>query len=240
MKKPIIGITPQYDYKNKFLRIHEDYMRAIKASGAIPYMLPLEIDEGDVGQLISLFDGFLFPGGPDINPFLFKEETIPEGGIVIPERDNFEKLVFDAAYNANKPMLGICRGIQAFNIFLGGGIYQDIKTQYHSNNIIGHYQKSPDKVKTHSVDIISGSLLDKILNKKKIKVNSFHHQALSKLAPSLDLSAISKDSLAEAVYDKSRRFLLGVQWHPEHLHSVDGDQFKIFEAFVRACVLTLP
>lgn len=81
MKKPIIGITPQYDYKNKFLRIHEDYMRAIKASGAIPYMLPLEIDEGDVGQLISLFDGFLFPVGQILILFYLRRRLFLKEGL---------------------------------------------------------------------------------------------------------------------------------------------------------------
>lgn len=235
MEKPIIGITPQYDYKNNFVRIQANYLKAIKAAGGIPYLLPLEIDNSDLDQIIKQFDGFLFSGGPDIDPFLFNEETIPEGGIVLPERDKLEEAIFNHAYIHNKPMLGICRGLQAFNIFLGGSIYQDIEAQYFHNPSIGHYQKSADPVKTHSVKIMPDSLLHQIIPKETIKVNSFHHQAIKTLSPRLKTAALSPDSLIEAAYSLTKTFLLGVQWHPEHLYSFDPNQLALFKAFVNAC-----
>lgn len=76
VNKPIIGITPQVDYKDDFLRIHSNYMRAIKASQGIPFLLPIDIDKEDLDKIIDYFDGFLFTGGPDIDPFLFNEEPI--------------------------------------------------------------------------------------------------------------------------------------------------------------------
>ena len=235
MKKPIIAITPQYDYENNFLRIGENYMKAIKCAGGIPVLLHLDINDNEGEQITDHFDGFLFPGGPDIDPFLFGEETIPEGGVVLPERDYMEKLIFQSAYKKEKPILGICRGIQVINIFLGGTIYQDIESQYISNISLGHYQKSANEVKTHSVNIKKNSLLDKIIGKDNIKVNSFHHQAISRLAPCLKIAGSSSDSIIESVYDPCRKFLLGVQWHPEHLYPFDEDQMKIFKTFVNAC-----
>ncbi len=235
MKKPTIGITPQYDYNNNFVRIQGNYLKAIKAAGGIPYLLPLEIDTEDVKQIIKQFDGFLFPGGPDLDPFLFNEETIPQGGVVLPERDKIEQAIFLQAYENNKPMLGICRGLQAFNIFLGGNIYQDLKAQYSSNPSIGHYQKSADPVQTHSVDIIPNTLLSKILPSQTIKVNSFHHQAIKTLSPHLKASAISKDSLVEAAFDPSKSFVIGVQWHPEHLYLESPSHLALFQAFIKAC-----
>ncbi len=235
IRKPIIAITPQVDYKDDFLRIHSNYMKAIKASQAVPLLLPIDIDKEDVDQIINCFDGFLFTGGPDIDPFLFAEEPISECGVILPERDYLEEVIFKAAYKANKPMLGICRGIQAFNIFLGGTIYQDLKAQF-KGDLIGHYQKSADQVLTHTVNINDDSLLGQILNKEEIRVNSFHHQAISTLAPSLKTAATSKDSIIEAVYDPSKKFLLGVQWHPEHLYSFDLNHLKIFQALIKACL----
>lgn len=235
MAKPIIGITPQYDYDHGFIRIGENYMKAIKAAGGIPYLLPLEINQDDVGEIVDLFHGFVFSGGPDLDPFLFGEETIPQAGLVIDKRDNLEQKIFEAAYKKDKPLLGICRGMQAFNIFLGGTIYQDIETLYTSSISIGHYQKSANEVLSHSVEIVATSLLDEILNKETIKVNSFHHQGVKKLAPSLEAAAFSRDLLAEAIYSKTRNFLLAVQWHPEHLYNLDENQFKIFRAFIEAC-----
>lgn len=235
VNKPIIGITPQVDYKDDFLRIHSNYMRAIKASQGIPFLLPIDIDKEDLDKIIDYFDGFLFTGGPDIDPFLFGEEPIRECGVVLAERDYLEQTIFEAAYKANKPMLGICRGIQAFNIFLGGTIYQDLKAQF-KGALIGHYQKSADDVLTHTVSICYDSLLGQILTKEEIRVNSFHHQAIKTLAPALKTAANSKDSVIEAVYDPSKKFLLGVQWHPEHLYSFDLNNLKIFQAFIKACI----
>ena len=235
MKKPIIGITPQYDYERNRIWIHPNYLAAIKHVGGIPCLLPLETSYDDVKQMIDFFDGFLFPGGPDVDPFFFHEETIPEGGVVVPQRDHMEQLVFLNAYEANKPILGICRGIQVFNIFLGGTIFQDLGAQFLSSRRIGHYQKSADEVRTHRVRIEPDSLLDQILGKKDIKVNSFHHQGIRDLAPTLEIAATSFDSLIEAVFDPSKKFLLGLQWHPEHLFSFDKDQEKLFHAFVKAC-----
>ena len=235
MKKPIIGITPQYDYNNNFVRIQNNYLKAIKAAGGIPFLLPLEIDKKDLDQIINHIDGFLFSGGPDIDPFLFGEETIPGGGIVIPERDAMEQATFSYAYKHDKPMLGVCRGLQAFNIFLGGTIYQDLTTQYLHSPSICHYQKSGDRVLTHSINIIPNTLLSSIIPKETIKVNSFHHQAIKSLSPNLKPAAKSKDSIIEAAYSVTRTFLLGVQWHPEHLYSFDNNQLAIFEAFILAC-----
>ncbi len=236
MIKPLIGITPQYDYDNNFIRIQAHYLEAISTAGGIPFLLPLDTDPNDIDQIIRNFDGFLFPGGPDIDPLSFGEETIPEGGIVLPKRDRIEKLIFESTYKTNKPLFGICRGLQAFNIFLKGTIYQDIGAQYDSSPRIGHYQKSADEVMSHTINIRSNSILDKLLKKTNIRVNSFHHQAINELAPSLEVAARSPDNLIEAAYSKSKPFLLGVQWHPEHLYSIDQDQFTIFKAFIDNCI----
>ncbi len=235
MKKPLIGLTPQYDYERNRIWIGPNYMDAVRAAGGIPIVLPLQIDTEELAVVADSCDGFLFTGGPDINPFRFHEETMPGCGVVIPERDKMEEDLFHIAMESNKPILGICRGIQIFNVFLGGTLYQDIPLQLGTDSLIAHSQVSGNAVLSHSIAIEKDSLLFSILAKETIQVNSFHHQAIKDLAPSLEVAGTSPDSLIEAVYLRDRRFVLGVQWHPEHLFRTDEDSYKIFAAFVHAC-----
>lgn len=236
MKKPLIGLTPQYDYERNRIWIGPNYMDAVRAAGGVPILLPLLIDKEELAVAADSCDGFLFTGGPDISPFRFREETIQGCGVVIPERDKMEEDLFHIAMESNKAILGICRGIQIFNVFLGGTLYQDIPIQLGKDTLIAHSQPSGNAVLSHSVAIEKESLLFSILAKKYIQVNSFHHQAIKDLAPSFEVAGTSPDSLIEAVYLRDRRFVLGVQWHPEHLFRTDEDSYKIFTAFVHACI----
>lgn len=235
MKKPIIGITPQYDYERDRVWIGPNYMNAVRAAGGVPILLPLHVKKEELTIAAEMCDGFLFSGGPDISPFRFGEETIQECGVVIPERDQMEENLFSIAMESDKPILGICRGIQVLNVFLGGTIYQDITAQFKSTIQLAHSQKSGNAVLSHSVIIEKDTLLSNIISKEYIQVNSFHHQAIKDMAPSLEVAAISPDSLIEAVYHPDKSFFLGVQWHPEHLYKTNEDAQKLFKAFVNAC-----
>ncbi|MDF2474112.1 MAG: peptidase [Anaerocolumna sp.] len=235
MKKPIIGLTPQYDSERDRIWIGPNYMNAIRAAGGIPILLPLHVKKEDLVVAAEMCDGFLFTGGSDISPFRFGEETIQQCGVVQPERDLMEEDLFSIAMESDKPILGICRGIQILNVFLGGTLYQDISTQFDSSVMLAHYQKSGNAVLSHNVIVEKDTLLCDIVGKEYMPVNSFHHQAIKDLAPTLEIAAVSPDSLIEAVYRPDKSFFLGVQWHPEHLYRKNEDALKIFEAFVDAC-----
>ena len=129
MKKPVIGITPSHNTENDDISLRPTYLRAVQAAMAIPVVLPLEITQEDLGQLVHMCDGFLFSGGPDPHPFLFGEETQAHCGNASVARDTMELLLLKAAMAAGKPILGICRGAQIINVGLGGTIYQDIPSQ---------------------------------------------------------------------------------------------------------------
>ncbi|QEY34944.1 gamma-glutamyl-gamma-aminobutyrate hydrolase family protein [Caproiciproducens galactitolivorans] len=233
MVKPIIGITPLFDTELQRLWIRPNYLHAVEASGGIPLVLPLTQDEGDIAALAQRCGGFLFSGGPDPHPALYGEETLCFCGAIDNRRDRFEVSLLNQAVQLDKPVFGICRGIQVMNVALGGSLYQDIPAQA-AGEPVAHYQHPPYDVPVHNIDIAENNPLYNILQKAKIMVNSMHHQAVKTVAPPLRPAAKSKDGLVECVFLPGRRFFLGVQWHPEYLFDTDSDAKKLFRAFVMA------
>lgn len=230
--KPLIGLTPQYDYERKRIFIVENYIHSIVLTGGIPVLLPLHGEEEDFKALSHSLDGFLFTGGPDIDPITYEEETMEACGVIVPERDKMETTLFSYVYPLGKPILGICRGIQVMNVCLGGTLYQDLSQV---KDTIAHYQKSENHVLTHFVITEQNSLLHKITGNREFRVNSFHHQVIKDVAHSLQVSATSKDGCIEAVEDSKHKFLMGVQWHPEHLTTFDPNAYRLFSSFIEAC-----
>lgn len=143
-----------------------------------------------------------------------------------------ETIVLKEAIADDKPVLGICRGIQFINAALGGKLYQDIPTQRPSE--INHHQNPPYNVPVHNVSIAAGSPLHKCLEVEQLPVNSYHHQAVKIMAPELVVMAKAPDGIVEAVYKPDNRFLWAVQWHPEFSYQTDINSMKIFKAFVDA------
>lgn len=235
MRKPIIGVIPQYDLETKRVKVETVYMKAIKEFGGVPFLLPLHNNVEDLERLIGVSDGFLYTGGPDVHPKFFGEESIPECGVIIPERDKLELELFPLCYQTKKPILGICRGIQVMNIALKGTIYQDIYALYQNEVRVAHSQKSQETVETHSVFLNKDTLLYDILHKEKIEVNSFHHQAVKELGEGIKVAGRALDGIIEAIYIEKHPFFLGVQWHPEYLYETNSDAVKIFEAFIHSC-----
>lgn len=248
LRKPIIGLTPQYDYERNRVWIGPNYLNSIVKHGGIPLILPLEITKDDLEILASTLDGFLFTGGPDIDPMRFGEEPVENYGVIVPMRDKMEEDLFHIALASKKPMLGICRGMQLFNVFLGGTLFQDIKEQCESVYTIpysrdqvnkkyhlAHYQKSDNHVLTHSIKLFNRSKLYELLQNETIRVNSFHHQSVKDLATSLIYSAIAPDSIIEGIEMPNHKFFVGVQWHPEHLSSFDENAANLFNGFINAC-----
>ena len=139
-----------------------------------------------------------------------------------------EPKLLHAFLAAGKPILGICRGIQVLNAFLGGELYQDIKP-------LEHLPHNDHWAKIHTVTVRRGTLLAEILKQDTVLVNSQHHQAASRVAPGLEIAALSEDGFIEALEKPDAKFCLGVQWHPEWLSEADPRQQALFDAFVKAC-----
>ncbi|WP_444642365.1 gamma-glutamyl-gamma-aminobutyrate hydrolase family protein [Caproiciproducens sp. R1] len=231
MAKPVIGLTPLYDTEQERFWMRPNYLRAVEEAGGVPLVLPLTGGEEDIAALAGLCDGFLFTGGPDVHPSLFGEETLRFCGAIDLRRDRFEILLLNRAVKLDKPVLGICRGIQLMNVALGGSLYQDIPAQVQGLPV-AHCQKPPYDVGVHGIVIEKESPLCAILHKTEMMVNSMHHQAVKDLAPPLRCAAHSADGLAECVWMPEKRFFLGVQWHPEYLSGPESED--LFRAFLRA------
>lgn len=236
MKKPMIGVLPLYDTDKKSYWMLPEYMNAIEGAGGIPIMLPLTTDTEIIATLANQFDGFLFTGGHDLNPELYHEHAEVTCGELCIERDMMESILLQKVIELDKPAFGICRGLQLFNVMLGGTLYQDIPTsfQLHGNKFVNHKQSPPYTNLVHNVHIEKNNILYDILLTDTIKVNSYHHQGIKMLSDKLTAVAVAEDGLIESVVMPNRSFVLAVQWHPEYSYKVDDYSQKLFAAFVNA------
>ena len=233
MKRIIIGLTPQGDAKAGY-KMSPDFISGLCALGAMPVVLPSVTDNDDIlRDALSLCDGVIFTGGPDVRPELFGESMIPACGAINDERDAFEIKLYKMAIEADKPILGICRGAQVMNIAAGGNIYQDIYSQ--TGTMLAHH--TLDGVKSfHNVRITNKSAFEKIgFSGGEFLVNSYHHQSVNDLAEGYEALAYSPDGLIEAIYMPKKRFVVGVQWHPEKSFDGDADSFRPLVDFVESC-----
>ena len=231
--KPIIGITPDVDFDDKhFLR--NTYVQAIIRAGGLPFIIPVGIEE-DVKQVVGMLDGLLLSGGNDINPMLFNEEPHTHLGEVSPSRDSCELELAREMLAADKPILGICRGLQILNVAVGGTVYQDLHQQ-NEGPLLQHAQKAPNTHASHFVQLTKGSMLEEIAGSERIQVNSYHHQSLKDVPPVFNVSGVASDGIVEAIERVDKQFVLGVQWHPELLATKgDAVSLGIFERFIGAC-----
>ncbi|MBR5917043.1 MAG: gamma-glutamyl-gamma-aminobutyrate hydrolase family protein [Lachnospiraceae bacterium] len=231
--KPIIGIIPLVDEEKDSLWMLPGYMNGISEVGGIPIMLPLTSDADDIKELLSKVQGILFTGGHDVNPAIYNEAPINQTVSFCKERDAMESEVLKQVLEIDMPLLGICRGIQFINAYLGGTLYQDIPTQFTSK--LNHHQSPPYDKPVHKVIIKENSRLFSLLKKKSLEVNSYHHQAVKDLAPGLSVMALAEDGLIEAIEIKDKKFAWAFQWHPEFSYVTDEDSLKIFKEFVSHC-----
>ena len=230
--KAIVGVMPLWDEERESLWMLPAYLDAVREVGGLPIVFPFTEDEAELEQLTRLCDGFLLTGGQDVSPALYGEAPLEGLTVTCPKRDEMEGIVLRLALDRDKPILGVCRGLQFLNASLGGTLWQDLPTQRPSE--IAHRQDLPKDRPTHGVTLVEDSPLRRCLGVERLAVNSAHHQAIRALAPGLRAMAFAPDGLTEAFWMPERRFLWGVQWHPEQLYRADAPSRAIFRAFVEA------
>lgn len=233
MRKPIIGLIPLVDEGRDSFWMLPGYMNGIARAGGIGVMLPLTDQEADIDEILSRFDGFLFTGGHDVSPGVYGQEKTELCGDCCEARDAMEAALLKQALAADKPVFGICRGLQLMNAVLGGTLYQDLPAQLPL--AVNHRMAAPYGRAEHTVSVLPGTPFAALGLPDSIGVNSCHHQGIHALAPVLRPMAVAPDGLVEAVYLPGERYACAVQWHPEFFPAEDKISGMIFKAFVDAC-----
>jgi putative glutamine amidotransferase len=225
MSRPVIGITTSCgpdpnDPGNERLYVNRLYADAIEAAGGAPLLLTKQTP---VEVALDVCDGFLIPGGDDIDPAEFGQDKHPKAKLEDPERFKYEQRLYDAI-PSDAPVLGICYGCQAINVMHGGDVEQHIPDRspmQHTDGVVQEYSVAP------------GSQLAQALGTSRPRGKSYHHQANGRIGEGLRAVATAEDGTVEAVESSDGRWLIGVQWHPER--SMDEhSSVKLFKSLVDA------
>lgn len=227
-----IGVTPSQSEDGR-ITVNQDYLDAVFRAGALPVLLPLTGEKAALKEMLNRIDGLLLTGGADVGPEMYGEEKRPCCGETAPRRDEMEFALCRWALERDMPILAICRGHQVLSCVLGGDMYQDIEEQFGKEIKHPRYEAPRDQV--HRVIVEEASLLHSITGLTRLEVNSRHHQAVRRPGKGLAVNARAGDGLIEGVEMPGKKFVLGVQWHPESLSDRYPEAQALFNAFVEAC-----
>jgi putative glutamine amidotransferase len=225
--KPVIGITSYAEEVTWGAWVEEaalvplSYVRAIERAGGRPLVIPPS--EGAIEETLSVLDGILFSGGSDLDPALYDAEAHPETQGVHEARDRAEMALLGAALERDMPVLAVCRGSQVLNVARGGDLVQ------HLPEVLGHeeHKHTPGQYSDHDVTLKPDTRVGGILG-DRAPVKSHHHQGFGRIGEGLREAGYAEDGTVEALEDPSKRFAVGVLWHPE-----EGEDMALFEALVQ-------
>ena len=222
--RPIVGITT-YVVPARFgvwelesALVPHDYVRAVEQAGGRALLVPPSAD--GVEETLDALDGLIFSGGGDIAPAVYGQEPHPATDAPVPARDEAELLLLRAALERDLPVLAICRGSQVLNVALGGDLVQ------HLPDVVGDgkHKRTPGTFADHEVELEPSTRIGALLG-ERAPVKSHHHQGFGAIGRGLSVAARAEDGTPEALEDPSRRFMVGVLWHPEA-----GEDARLFAA----------
>ncbi|MFD0271278.1 gamma-glutamyl-gamma-aminobutyrate hydrolase family protein [Streptomyces sp. NPDC127106] len=231
MPRPLIGITTYVEESTRFRvwdvptsLVPSGYYELVQAAGGAAVLLPPD-EPGTAAEVLSRVDGLVVAGGPDLDPVRYGAARDPRTGPPATQRDEWELALVEAALAAGRPLLGICRGMQALNVALGGTLVQHID---------GHVEAS-GVMSWHPVRPVAGTRYAQLVP-EEAEVPTYHHQAVDRLGRGLIASAHAVDGTVEAIeLPDPDRWVVGVQWHPER----DKDT-RVLEALVAAAAAYTP
>lgn len=219
--KPRIALTPRILHEDGYDHqyFNQDYVLRLEGLGC--EVVPILI-HGDVKKLARECDGVIVTGGADIDPKYYNQENVHSKNIR-QEVDESDFRIIQAFVDEDKPILGICRGIQSLNVFFKGSLIQDLPSAgFNEHSIRRRFET------VHSVNIKKDSVLGSLFG-EKLEVNSLHHQAIDRPAEGFTITAMSEDGVIEA-FEKDK--IIAVQWHPECIEA----HKPLFEYFVDQCM----
>jgi putative glutamine amidotransferase len=235
MKKPIIGVTLDFVTEGSFsarphYAIRESYFNMVRLAGGIPIGIPFQVDLID--DYLQIIDGVIIPGGDfalDANWYV-----AGDGPAYPPsKRLAFDVEIINKAITANKPLLGICAGMQILAGIYGCKLSSNI--QAHSKTGASHRGTDPYKI-AHNVDVVAVSLLAKIIGGTEIGVNSHHSEGVVEASNAVKVCGVSDDGIIEAIEIPDKKFALAVQWHPEFFLDNHNPNFQIARALINAAL----
>jgi putative glutamine amidotransferase len=224
--RPVIGITSYAEevtwgaWVEAAALVPLAYVHAIERAGGRPLVVPPS--EDSIEETLAVLDGIVFSGGSDLDPAQYGDEPHPETDEPREVRDRAEMALLTAALEQDMPVLAVCRGSQVLNVALGGDLVQ------HLPEIVGHegHRHTPGAWSDHEVKLEPESRVGELLG-ERAPVKSHHHQGYGKIGEGLRETGWADDGTVEALEDPSRRFTVGVLWHPE-----EGEDMALFEALV--------
>ena len=210
-----IGVTTRIIYEDGIKKqfVNEAFIEYVKLAGFTPIILPMLTD---IDDLLNICDAFLITGGDDLHSKWYNEELSPKAGTIHLEMDEVDKYVIEYAIKTKKPMMGICRGLQAINVFMGGSLIQHIEDNSHkeiANNV-------------EFITVKNGSVFDRVYNDNS-KINSYHHQCIKTLAPNFTICGYSHNCIEAICHNELP--IIAVQWHPERI--MDEESINLIKEF---------
>jgi putative glutamine amidotransferase len=221
MARPVIGICTAVErarwsvWDQQALLLPRSYVDAIQRAGGLALMLPPDPEaERDPDETLDLLDGLILAGGADVDPASYGAEPHPETHDTVPERDDFEVALARRAIERDMPFLGICRGMQLLNVARGGTLLQHLPESHghhEHRRVVGSFDGAD-----HEVRLADGSLARRAIGEPVHGTKSHHHQGVDRIGNGLVVTGWAMlDELPEAIELPSKRWVLGVQWHPE-------------------------
>lgn len=220
MSRPVIGICAALErarwsvWDLESVLVPHNYVEAVQRAGAMGLLVPPDpalVD--DPGEVLDGLDGLMLAGGADIDPSIYGAQREAQTVHTVPRRDAVEVALAREALARDVPLLGICRGMQLLNVACGGTLHQHVPDRF------GHHEhlrvRGSFDGADHDVWLAAGSLAARVAGTRRHATKSHHHQGIDRVGEGLVVSGRAADDLPEALEEPTRRFALGVQWHPE-------------------------
>ena len=239
-KKPLIGLNSDYRAAKKdapaFLYVCAGYYDSIRESGGIPIVLPPTDDELESNRLLDLLDGIVLVGGADMDPRQDGYMLHPSVRPLEPRRENFDRFLIRMIAKRQMPVFGVGVGMQLLNVSQGGTLFLHVpedlpKALPHKDTL--------DRAHRHGLEVVPGSLMERVYGDGEIRVNSMHHMAVDDVAPGFHVTARCPDGVVEAIESTTDWFAFGTQFHPE-ADSASALDLRVFEEFIAGITGEVP
>jgi len=230
--KPLIGLNADYRAAKKdapaFSYVCAGYYESISEAGGIPVVLPPIADEVDLDRVLDLLDGMVLVGGADLDPRRDGYMLHPTVRMLDQRREEFDRRLMRKIAKRRMPVFGIGVGMQLLNVSEGGTLLLHIPEDL--PKALPH--KDPmDPAHRHGLEVVSGSLMERVYGDGEIRVNSVHHMAIDDVAPGFRVTARCPDGVIEAIESTTDWHAFGTQFHPES-DSASALDLRIFEEFI--------